>query len=275
MKKIISLPYQLYFFLTKYRIYLSIYFFLIAYNAAKQYNIVSEVLPVIIAFTMWHYSVYLFNKIYDSTEDRISQPSEALSDIQKKPLLIFSLFLLFSPIGILLFFHHSIIPYLFFIPWGILYSFPLPPNGFRIKQVFLLKNIYSAFFGWTTPIMVIIYFYSHQKVNALLLCAAFLFTFFVVMVYELIFDIRDRNGDKASNVITFPVKFGIMKTKFLCFFFLLLVIAANLYFGNIMAAIFSGYLFLAVLFINEKTPNWYYHFILLGHIVLVSLSWLL
>lgn len=56
-----------------------------------------------------------------------------------------------------------------------------------------------------------------------------LFAFLINLIRELVKDMQDVEGDRAAGVITFPIKFGFQKTKYLITFITLILIPFTLY----------------------------------------------
>jgi 4-hydroxybenzoate polyprenyltransferase len=107
------------------------------------------------------------------------------------------------------------------LPWrlgyhalGLAYNWPLLPGGRRIKQLYGLKNAasttgflltcfaYPLTTGWLEgrPLLPDI------SPATIALVAAFFFLFEIS--YEIIYDLRDREGDAAAGLPTFPVVHG-------------------------------------------------------------------
>lgn len=93
---------------------------------------------------------------------------------------------------------------------GAFYSWPIQMGTrfFRLKANYFLKNAYSAF-NWSVVLFALTLLYAKQAVEGsqLLLCCAicFFMTFFV----ELLWDVRDVEGDRQSNVNTVATRFGV------------------------------------------------------------------
>lgn len=92
---------------------------------------------------------------------------------------------------------------------GYFYNSPLLPSrpGLRLKNLLLVKNLSSGA-GWSMGILL----FPAVRVNAPLdgpFLIAFAYMFLTVMTYEIMWDIRDREGDHAAGVITLPVAWGV------------------------------------------------------------------
>ena len=116
---------------------------------------------------------------------------------------------------------------------GFAYSFPTV--GRRIKEVFVLKNVFS---GLLFLLSVIGYPLALRQTTPPLaeliaLCAFFLP---VAITYQLIYDLRDLAGDAASGIVTIPVRWGEKRTRALAEL-LLALSAAALLFGYLLGAL--------------------------------------
>ena len=109
---------------------------------------------------------------------------------------------------------------------GFVYSFPP-----RLKEMFLVKNVFS---GLLFIVSVIGYPIALGGVMPPVSEILFLSTFFLPLevTYELIYDLRDVDGDAASGIVTLPVKWGAPRTRALIE--LLLALSA--------ASLLAGYL---------------------------------
>jgi 4-hydroxybenzoate polyprenyltransferase len=121
-----------------------------------------------------------------------------------------------------------------------------------LKRTILWGNIAIAFLSFSTLAMLALFYERH--VNAILFFA--FFAFLLTLIRELIKDIEDTKGDEAFGCKTFPIVFGLLKTKqliyALCFTTSMVLIASilvinfNLYlffiFFSIVPIIYLAYL---------------------------------
>jgi len=91
---------------------------------------------------------------------------------------------------------------------GIIYSLSFKINGklFRIKNVFLLKNILIGFV-WGSIILI-----GAGNINHGIVFALFLFSSVQVVIGSLIRDVPDLEKDRVSGVKSLPVVLGLKKT---------------------------------------------------------------
>ncbi len=104
------------------------------------------------------------------------------------------------------------------LPWrlayhalGLAYNWPLLPGKRRIKQLYLIKNAASTtgfvLTCFAYPIAVNPHLLPDVTPLTVALVAAFFFLF--ELSYEIIYDLRDHDGDAAAGLPTFPVVHGV------------------------------------------------------------------
>ena len=93
-----------------------------------------------------------------------------------------------------------------------------------LKRIPLVGNITVAFL---TGLVFIFGGVVAENPSAAIIPA--LFAFFINLIRELVKDMQDVEGDRAAGVITFPIKFGFQKTKYLITFITLILILFTLY----------------------------------------------
>jgi 4-hydroxybenzoate polyprenyltransferase len=116
---------------------------------------------------------------------------------------------------------------------GFAYSFPTV--GPRIKEIFLVKNVFSGLLFLLSVVGVPLALRDGTPplAEVVALCAFFLP---LEITYELIYDLRDAAGDAASGIVTLPVKWGEQRTR--AFIELLLAAsAAALLIGHLAGAL--------------------------------------
>lgn len=157
----------------------------------------------------------LINDYFDIDIDKINKPQKILFTqlFNKSTLLIIYIsFNLFALLLSILFLNKW---YLFFggmtlILW--LYS------SFLKKQL-LLGNITIAFLG---GVFLLFLGYFYQEFNSKLYFFSF-FSFLMTLIREIVKDVEDIKGDELGNCQTFPVVFGIQKSKQLILTFLVIL----------------------------------------------------
>ncbi|OWY22913.1 hypothetical protein C7N43_05240 [Sphingobacteriales bacterium UPWRP_1] len=257
---------QLWYAFFKTRLHIGIICFFLYHNIIYYYLNQQSApikLHVLLSFAFWNLALYIFDRAYDHIKDQITQVNDALTTKQARWGLYGSVVLCLVPAGILSVYREPLLPYLFFIPVTFLYTLPLNKKGIRVKNLFLVKNLFSALFIWTLPVVVILHYYQgvEQPVGYLLI-QNYYFLLFVLMG-EIIWDFKDVRSDSLHGVQTLPVVLGFSATRVI----LLLLLVANcllfyLQTGFInwpVVAFFMGF----IVFANDRTPVLLYHLPLL------------
>lgn len=246
---------KIYYPFVKYRIHISIIFFFLLINV---YQLIAKEpinWPVIVAFSLWHFALYIFDRAYDYKLDAINQPNEAVLPKERNFILWFSVILCLAPVAILVYYKLKLLPYLPFIPITFLYTYPIIKNK-RSKNILIFKNFYSAFFIWSLPLAIVSYYYTSINLSLVKIFSTYFIGMFIyVMIGEAFWDIRDVDGDKEQQVNTIPVVFGVTNTKIylLSLIFIdYLFISHRFTFSNIV------YIILICL-LNQKSPRWIFH----------------
>lgn len=153
--------------------------------------------------------VNLLNRVVDLHEDRVNAVRGAEAATRNRRIL---LVLGFTVLG--LSFGVQVLAWPALLPWrlayhalGFAYNWPLLPGGRRIKQLYAAKNLASAagflltVFGYPLSLAQV-----GPPLGGLLLTGLFFLLF--ELSYEVVYDLRDRAGDAAAGIRTFPVVHG-------------------------------------------------------------------
>lgn len=241
--------------MVKYRIHISLIFVFLLINVYKLIAKTPVNWPVVWAFGLWHFALYIFDRAYDYQLDAINQPQEAVLPKERRFILWLSVALCLIPVIILLWFKLNVVPYLPFIPITFLYTYPLVKNK-RSKNILIFKNVYSALLIWTLPLATVCYYYTNLEMSlSELYSKYFLGMFIYVMVGEAFWDIRDVEGDRTQNVNTIPVVFDVGITKI----YLLALIFGDYCFVSHRITFSSMIYVVLICLVNQKTPRWVFH----------------
>jgi 4-hydroxybenzoate polyprenyltransferase len=215
IKKSINLCSDVVFLFVKYRIHISlIFFFLLTYNNYRVQENLNYFL--ILSFTLWHFALFLFDRIYDREIDKISQPNEYVKSQHTWILYIIVGISLISSFTIYFLSGFDIKYWLVLLPITFLYPLEIY-KGYRIKSILLIKNIYSALLIFCLPLLIQLYLISNGNFNFSEVLHPILSLFIYVMIGEVFWDIRDITADKMHNTQTIPNTFGLKFTKFYVF----------------------------------------------------------
>lgn len=148
------------------------------------------------------WATYLFNVYTDKAEDEVN--TAGIHVAVSRP---FILLLLCAPtplMGDIFGWRGLAFLALFFVACS-LYSMKIPSLDIRIKDVFLLKNIYPGFIvvSGLAALRMLLGFPIFFSELALI--------FLIYFGNEILWDIRDMQGDKADS--TLPQRFGVLATK--------------------------------------------------------------
>lgn len=161
--------------------------------------------------------VNLLNRVVDFGEDRVNAVTGTETAWRHRRTIAWAGL---SILGLSLAAQALLLPAL--LPWrlayhllGLGYNWPLLPGRRRIKQLYLAKNAASA-----TGFLLTVFGYPLALAHArgvpllpdvswatVLVCAAFFFLF--ELSYEVVYDLRDREGDARAGLPTFPVVHGV------------------------------------------------------------------
>ena len=240
------------------RLHVGVIFFFLQYFILAYYAKADLFYPVIFAFTIWHYALYIFDRSYDADRDFLSNQREAIPRAQKYFWLTLSLVLAVLPFIILYLYHFKVLPYLILFPFTFLYTLEIFPGKKRVRNFTGIKNLYSAIFIWTLPLYVLLHFYTASSIDILSFLKAFWPLLLFVFMGEIIWDVRDIEADEQNRVNTIPVRIGITKTKLLLFFLLgVYLLFAALFQQVDWNTVIGVAVFTAIL--SKRLPQWAYH----------------
>lgn len=189
------------------RLHVALIYGLIAITFVWTQGISTPELVAVLSFTSLLSATYLFNRIMDVDSDKISQPGEELDG----GVVAFVVALLtLTPIAFLTIFSLPVLPYVVFIAIGMSYSLPIF-FGKSFKEILVLKNLYAAG-AWYVSFVLLQSVYAGTT-PLLVSFISSLHVFVLIFAYEVIWDIRDIDADRAFGVKTIPNTFGIIITR--------------------------------------------------------------
>lgn len=256
------MPYNL---IVRYRLHVSLLFLTVS---LIHYAGQSDGVFWSLVFSLWHWALYVFNRFSDQREDSANNPHEATTGAHATAALVITVVALTSAAAMSLW--ASALPaFVLTLPFVFLYGFRFSPR-FRIKDTLILKNIYAAVGCWVLPFMFIGLFAGAGAGLDMQTMIAALHIGMVVLVYELLWDIRDCVGDRSAGVGTVPVRFGVPLTK--------LIISLILVAHYLSALVLSGrsewkitlYFAVWMLLLSERRAPWLYHAVLGGHLLVAA-----
>jgi 4-hydroxybenzoate polyprenyltransferase len=248
-----KLPYQTVregmFAFVKYRIHLSIVFALLLYGNNVKLN-VNVNYPLLFSFLLWHFSLFLFDRIYDRKIDKLSQPDEYVKDQYAPKLYILVVIMMLGSLFFFLYTRKPIIYWMYLLPVTFLYPLNIYKT-YRVKSIFLIKNLYSAVFIYVIPVYIHSLLLSDAVPDYINLLSLGIY----VLIGEIFWDIRDITADRAHNTYTIPNTFGTNFTKV----FLFVLMLTDIWIKNYQISS-SAYIYMLLLIIvNEKSDRLIFH----------------
>jgi 4-hydroxybenzoate polyprenyltransferase len=250
-----------------------ILFFVIQVSAIRNFGVRQLPWGVMIAFSCLLGSAYLVNRLTDSKEDKISQITEVIeSPTEKRAITWLAILLAGLPVVWLALRGLNYIPYLLLCPVLFIYSLKLPLIG-KLKNRLLIKNLYSACLGWALPIGVVILVYSGSEMPRWAVLLTCLEIAGLTLIIELIWDIRDIDGDRASGVRTVANTFGVLSAKAVAGGILLLVVLMKLL-CHPNGVRFFPFLFGSFIVLADKRRSPIFFHAIIVILVIYNLTWI-
>lgn len=162
----------------------------------------------------------VINDYFDIEIDKISHPERPLAKGEIKPSNALKFYFILIIVALII----SVFLYMKLFVITILSLIILFLYSFQIKKIPLLGNFTIASL---TAIAFLFGGLAVNNIKAAIVPA--LFAFMINFIRELVKDMEDIEGDKSKNLITFPIKFGIRKTRFLIIALTVLLIGSTLY----------------------------------------------
>lgn len=158
--------------------------------------------------------VNLLNRLVDLTEDAANQIRG--TDVvarHRRGILASGLAVLLASFVATALAAPVLLPFrLAFHALGFAYNWPLLPGCRRIKQLVFWKNAASATgFLLTVFCYPVAIFPVRADVTNATVASAALFFFLFELSYEVLYDLRDVEGDRLADVRTWPVLFGVSR----------------------------------------------------------------
>lgn len=164
--------------------------------------------------SLWAF-IYLFNKVTDLQEDAVNVSGLPIQVVHCRRVLISSVICLLAPLPFLINRGELLALYIVLAIAGYFYSAPLfLKRGKRLKDILFIKNIVSAICWASIPTLVPAFYYDQVlSIETLILWLNF---FVFIFAVEVVWDIRDIDGDRAAGIKTIPNVFGVLPSKIIC-----------------------------------------------------------
>jgi 4-hydroxybenzoate polyprenyltransferase len=174
---------------------------------------------------------YVINDYHDVRADHINKPKKVVVglDLSRRLAMLIHLLLNFTGVAV-----GIVFSILYHVPWMIVIFAGAPLllwyYSLRLKHVLLAGNLAVSLLTATVPLLVILFeypllarnfsenivFYPKGLLAILVWVSAFsFFAFMTNLIREIIKDAEDIEGDKELGSQTFPILYGLRKTKML------------------------------------------------------------
>lgn len=177
---------------------------------------------VILSVFLLTFSIYQDNRLTDEIEDAVNDPESLINAIKHDLLITYVLFYLFSLISIAISFRFGPSAFwatTFIVVIGYLYNHKCFPaflsrrlNGARrLKDIYIVKNLTPPL-DWATALVFLPLFFEGRSLSfKAWVCWGYVFicAFFI----EVMWDMRDRRGDRLSGIKTIGNTFTFAQTK--------------------------------------------------------------
>jgi 4-hydroxybenzoate polyprenyltransferase len=172
----------------------------------------------------------IINDVFDVDIDAINKPGKNLIGIKIKESVAknvsYTFLFLGSAIGMSVAVKQNLFAMGFLFPFS---AVTLYMYSSQFKKQLLIGNLLIALLSGLS-ILIVVLFEPHFYPNMQFVIIYAVFAFLLSMTRELVKDAEDIDGDERAQCKTFPIFFGIRKTKMLASFFILLNAAAIIYF---------------------------------------------
>jgi 4-hydroxybenzoate polyprenyltransferase len=183
---------------------------------------------------------YIINDYFDVKTDKINRPNTVVVDVAIKRRWAMVLHIIFNSIGLLIGFYLALkCGYLRLVLIQVISILLLWFYSTHFKKQLLVGNIVVSFLTATIPLIPIIYDYylsvngsiieliafnSFIKVLAIIIFGYSGFAFLTSFAREVIKDMEDFKGDVQTGCKTMPIVWGIITSKVVTFFTLIITI---------------------------------------------------
>ena len=158
---------------------------------------------------------YIINDVFDIYTDEINKPGKntvgKTISAQSASITAYVLFAFGSIAGIALGFRENIPVIGFILPFS---AVSLYMYSSQFKRRLLSGNIIIALLS-ALSVLIVALFEPHFYPNIIFVLIYAVFAFIISLIREIIKDAEDIDGDERSQCKTFPIRFGIPKTKIL------------------------------------------------------------
>lgn len=196
---------------------------LIEYNFAKN-NIQFSILIMLIGLITAN--GYLINDIIDVNTDKINRPNKNISISSKYLIILYIIISIITVIATTFLIYSFYVKLIMYITMLLLYLYSV-----FFQKLPLIGNVIIAILSALLPILYYCFEYNSKLQSMLMFYSCI--GFGITLLREIIKDIEDIKGDKQTGYKTFPVTYGVKKSKTLYYMLSTLFILVIITIDNI------------------------------------------
>lgn len=244
----------------KYRINVSLLVFTICLIGFVP-NLTVQTVLVSASFSLLWTFIYLYNKVTDWGEDAHNVAGFPIDQKNSKAVLILSYICLFLPVPYLLQWLDLLGLYAILalvLGYGYSKKVKLFRKDFRLKNVLFVKNITSAACWASMGAFVPFLYYNAEW--SIYLAFMWLNLFTLVLAIEIVWDIRDIEGDLKEGVRTLPNTIGLFYSKLICLVPVIIFFVWRFWADQLSAVYFVAYVLTIISIATVKKTSHPYVF---------------
>lgn len=211
----------------------------------------SNIYAVIFDYNIWFIIIssstsisagYIINNFFDSDKDLINRPLKTILEKKISGKTRLRGYIILNLICLLCALQVSFKAFLFFI----FYIISILLYSIRISKHPFFGNILSVLLS-ITPFFAITLYYKYFSIEIFLHA---LFLFLIILIKELIKDLKSLKGDLAMNYKTIPVIYGEKTTKvYILFLTLIVILICGIISVNFNISLMIYYYFFSIMFL--------------------------
>jgi 4-hydroxybenzoate polyprenyltransferase len=252
----------------KYRLHIPILIFFMSLMSFFS-NLSFNVIVLSASFSCLSAFIYIFNKVTDAQEDEINVSGLQVNKRWHKRVTAVAAVCFLLPLPFLLSAPPLLLFYLILAGIGYSYSAPLKFFGFkkRLKDIFFVKNAVSAASWASVPTLLPVLYYGREIDGATFLAALNYFVF--IFAVEVVWDIRDIEGDRAAGIKTLPIVLGVLLSKIICLVPIIIMFSWRLMHFDIHPIYLCAYglTILSIAFIQKNSHPYFFQSLVMIWIV--------
>jgi len=215
--------------------------------------------------------IYSINRITDGEEDAINLP-DRIRFPHRIRIILLVVSLVFYVFFLMIVLQKNLLSFAVgLLPLVIAFLYSV----FRLKRVFVLKNILIAA-ALGASVLIVPAYYENWTVICWMI---FLFFFLMLFINTIIFDIKDIRGDSIFGIKTLPVRIGVPTTKYFCYMllaaaFIVLFQLISMNRDSVLLIPYACFIAIYTYYApeGEHFPWWYFGVLVDGEFLILLLS---